>query len=109
MQLIATIRTEIQNYRDGLVKITDTYYFSQYNLTKRIFNLANKIYPTGNIDSQGNYKYWFDIITPRINDETKNIDFDTSDIKLYSKMPNDATRVFLANCLLQEWLKETKK
>ncbi len=109
MELVAQIRTEIDNYRNGQVRITDSYYFSQHKLVKRIYNLANKIYPSGNIDSQGNLKYWYDVITPRINDETKNIDFDTKDISLYSEIGNDQTRTFLANCLLREWMRETKQ
>ncbi len=109
MDIISQIKTEIIDYRDGLVKITDNYSFSQHHLVKQIYNLANNIYPSGPLDTQGNYKYWFDIITPRINDETKNIDLDTKDISLFSEQKNDRMRTFFANALFREWMKETQQ
>ena len=109
MEIISQIKKEIDSYIDGNVRITEHYTFSQHKLVKKIYNLANKIYPGGNIDSQGRYKYWFDIITPRINDETKNIDVDTKDIRLRSEMMNDRFRIFLGNAVLREYMKETRQ
>lgn len=109
MEISKLVRNEIDSFTDCRVMITDSYSFSQYDLVRKIYNLSNKIYPSGNIDSQGNYKYWFDVIGPRISDETKNIDIDTKDINLHSNMGNDRFRIFLANAVLREWMRETKQ
>jgi len=109
MGIVTTVKNEIDSYVSGEVRITDRISFSQYRTVRHISNFANRTYPSGNVDSQGNYKYWFDIISPRIDNETKNIDFDTSDITLYSEMKSDRVRVMLSNALLREWMKETQQ
>lgn len=107
LKAIKLIEEEVSNYIEGHTPITEGNYFSQYKLVKRIGLYANQIYPTGKLDSQGNYKYWFDIITPRINAEIKNVDFDTKDIILYSENNKDSSSIFLANAALKEWMRET--
>ena len=107
LKAIKLIEEEVSNYIEGQTPITEGNYFSQYKLVKRIGLYANQIYPTGKLDSQGNYKYWFDIITPRINAEIKNVDFDTKDIILYSENNKDSSSIFLANAALKEWMRET--
>jgi len=107
--IIKSIQREIQNYINGQVQISEGYSYSQYKLIKRIMLYANCIYPTGKIDSQGKYKYFFDITSPRIDSEIKNIDFDTKDIMLYSEMPKDALPVFIGNLALKEWMRENEQ
>jgi len=100
------VEEEIRDFIDGQVQISPGYYFSQYKTIKRISLYLNGKYASGNIDSQGNYKYWYDIITPRINSEIKNIDFDTKDIKLESDSEKDNLALILANARLKQWLRE---
>ena len=107
MEIFSIIETEIQNYLQGSVPISKGYSFSQAKLVNRIVLYKNCIYQTGKTDSQGKYKYWFDIISPRIDSEVKNIDFDTKDIILYSDKRNDATAVFLTSARMKEWMRET--
>ncbi len=107
MRAISIIENEIEEYLTGQVQISDGYWFSQHRLVKRIMIYANSVYPDGKIDSQGNYKYWFDINGPRIDAEVKNIDFDTKDVFLFSDRPKDSTPLFIANARLRDWLKET--
>lgn len=100
------IEGEIRDFIDGQVQISPGYYFSQYKTVKRISLYLNGKYASGNIDSQGNYKYWYDIITPRINSEIKNIDFDTKDITLESDSDKDDLALIIANARLKQWLRE---
>ena len=104
-----TIKNEIDQYINGFVQISEGYQFSQYKLIKRIVLYQNNIYPTGKIDSQGKYKYFFDIISPRIDSEVKNIDFDTKDISFYSDSTEDSRPIFISNLMLQDWLKENNQ
>ena len=109
MKVISIIEREIEEYLTGQVQISDGYWFSQHRLIKRIMIYDNGVYPDGKIDSQGNYKYWFDIIGPRIDSEVKNVDFDTKNVFLFSDKAKDSTPLFLANAKLRDFLKETGK
>lgn len=105
--IFKTIESEIKNYQDESVDLSDGVKFSQCKLVKRISLYENQIYPKGKTDSQGNYKYWYDIITPRVNDELKNIDFDRSNILLYSDSIKDRLAVYISNLWLKSWLTTT--
>jgi len=107
-KILEIIEEEIQNYVEGNVEVTPGNRFSNHKLVKRIALFAAQVYPKGKLDSQGNYKYWFDIITPRVNSEIKNVDFDTANIFAYSDMPADALAVFLTNTSLKEWMRKTR-
>ncbi len=105
--MINKIKKELSDYKDNQYEIYDGFNFSASKLIRRISLFKNQIYPKGKQDSQGNYKYWFDIITPRRNAEVKNIDFKTNAIKLYSDQVSDEMRILLANASMKEWLQET--
>ncbi len=107
MSIFDTIAKEIKEYLEDEVEIFEGYRFSQYKLIKRIVYYMNQVYPKGKLDNHGNYKYWFDIISPRVDSEVKNIDFDTKDIVVYSDGLKDDVRVLIANGFLKEWLKNT--
>ncbi len=105
--MLKKIQEEIENYKNNSYEMLDGYYFSAFKLLRRIGLYKAQVYPKGKLDSQGNYKYWFDIITPRVYSEIKNIDYDRSDILLYSDAKDDAMRLLLANIRLQEYLSES--
>lgn len=104
MNALKFIEKELEAYLNGEVQIPHPY--SQAKLVNRILLFENQIYPTGKTDSQGNYKYYFDVRSPRVQAEIKNIDFDTKDIVPYSDAQDDYLPVFLANAGLKEWLRD---
>lgn len=105
--LSGQMEQEITQYLTRVVNIGDVFDYSQYKLTRRIFLFENKIYPTGKFDSQGNYKFWFDIITPRIEAEIKNIDFDTKNVLAYSERKNDELPTIITNLRIKEYMRNT--
>ena len=108
--MIKTIEKEIDSYLTKDVEISDGVKFSQPKLVKRISLFQNQVFKGGKLDSQKNYKYYSDIITPRVNSEIKNIDFDTKDIAIYSEASlADKLAVILSNLYLKDWLKDNKK
>jgi len=109
MKIIKKIEDEIEGFTNGQIELSDGIYFNQYNIVKRISRFLSKSYSSGNIDSQDNYKYWYDIISPRIDSEVKNIDFDTKDIILMSDSKKDGAALFLANMRLKEWMREKEE
>ncbi|MFA5071988.1 MAG: hypothetical protein WC511_06595 [Candidatus Pacearchaeota archaeon] len=101
------MQSEIDEFQNGSIEISPGYRYSQSKLVKRIMLYSNGIYPSGKIDKQGNYKFWFDIIQPRVDAEVKNIDFDTKDIVIYSQSIKDSVNNFICNAFLQDWLYES--
>jgi len=105
--IFKVFENEIDAYKTKPVELSEGVSFSQHKLVKRISLYENQQYPKGKVDSQGDYKYWYDIITPRVNDEVKNIDFDRKNIILYSDSFKDRLAVYLSNLQLKNWLKIT--
>jgi hypothetical protein len=101
------IEEELRQYLTETVAVSEDYEYSQAKLVRRISLFENHIYPTGKFDKQGNYKYWYDIITPAIDAEVKNIDFDTKDINVYSSRKNDELPCIVTNLKTKEYLRET--
>lgn len=107
MRIIDQITEELESYKNGTVEVTDGYMFSASTLMRRVLLYKNQIYPTGKYDSQDNYKYWYDIISPRVDNEVKNVDFDTKDITVMSDSEEDAGRLLIANATLGDYLRRT--
>jgi hypothetical protein len=105
--MLNKIRQEIQDYHSSTVDLFEGHAYSMASLVRRINLFKANIYPTGRFDSQGRYKYWFDIIKPRVNGEVKNIDFDTKDIVLDSEGLYDGPRLLLANAGLVDWMRDS--
>ncbi len=104
MSIVKKITEEVEQYKNGSYDMLDGYSFSAFKLLRRIGLYKAQVYPKGKLDSQGNYKYWFDVITPRVYSEIKNIDFDTNDIILYSDTKEDTMRLLLANIAMKDYL-----
>ena len=107
MTILNTIKNELESYKNGTVELFDGIPYSAHKLVRRINLFKNQYYPTGKQDSQGNIKYWYDIISPRVDAEVKNIDFDTKDIVLVSDPEEDAGKLLIANARLKDFLRET--
>lgn len=105
--MLKIIQKEVQEYEEQSMEIVPGFNFSAYKLIRRIILYKNEVYPKGKFDSQGNYKYFFNIIAPRVQSEIKNIDFDTKDIVLWSDAKDDAIRILLANVAMKQWLKDS--
>jgi hypothetical protein len=101
------IQQEISDYFTKEVNISDNYSFSQPKLIQRIIQFDNRIYPTGKVDGQKKYKFFYDIISPRVSSEVKNIDFDTKNIRAKSDRVIDGLLTIITNLKMKFWLRLT--
>lgn len=99
MKISKQISQEIDSFTNNSVDISEGISFSQYKIVKRISLYQNQVYLSGKTDSQGRYKYFYDIVSSRVNSEIKNIDFDTKDVRIYGE-PKDKLATFLSNMYL---------
>lgn len=108
MKIIQKTETEISEYLTGTVEISEGIMYSEYRLKKRIALFKNRIYPKGKTDSQGRYKYWADIITPRVNSEVKNLRIDTKNFLPFSTAPRqDFGAVFILKAQTYDFMWKT--
>lgn len=109
MKIIDTISAEVSDYFGQSVQTSEGVEFSQYKLVKRINIFKSRTYPEGKVNKKtAEYKYWFDIIDPRVNNEKKNLRFGSKNILPFSNDPiGDFAAVFTLNAGLDEWMWET--
>ncbi|MGF6428210.1 hypothetical protein [Bradyrhizobium elkanii] len=105
-KLRSQIEAEIRQYLTETVMIGKKAH-SQHKLVERIAMFESKTYPNGKFDSQGNYKYWFDIQQSPIDGEVKNVDFNSRDVIIYSAIKNTVLQGIIANMKLGEWMRKT--
>lgn len=105
--LYSRLEAEITNYLSSRIEITPRVFFSQYELISRIYRFRNRDLSGTKINSDLSYNYYFDIISPRVEGEVKNLRFDTKHIMIFSQNPiKDFAAVFIANASLKSWLAE---
>ena len=105
--LAKQMEMEISDYFSKKVSAGGDENYSQPKLVRRISLFEGKIYPNGKFDKQGNYKFWYDIQTSRVDSEVKNIDFDTKNIEAYSPLQIDEVPSLISNLKLAEYLRDT--
>ena len=108
MKALKQIKNEISEYHDMSVPMPTGEQYSEWKLKKRIYTYKNRYYPTGKINDNGEYEYWFDNIHPRVNDEIKNLRLDSRYFLIWHKNPTKFfTPVFIANSALSEFMDKT--
>lgn len=108
MEILKTIKNEIDSYHNESVETSSGQMYSEYKLKKRIANYKNRHYPTGKINANGEIEYWFDAIMPRVNNELKNLRLDSKYFLYWSKNPvKDFPAVYIANATLNTFMEET--
>lgn len=105
--LYKRIETEIENYLSKKVEISNGVNYSQYEIINRINKFTNHDQSGDKINPDLSYNYWFDIISPRVDSEVKNLRFDSKNILVFSQNPRkDFAAIFVANASLKNWLSE---
>lgn len=110
MKICQQIADELAEYKNGEIEISEGARHSEYRLKKRIFLYYNQTYAEtsyleNKVDEDGNYLYWYDIISPRVDSEVKNIDFDSKNIEISSERSKDMFLVGVSNLRLKEYLR----
>ena len=104
--LFKRMESDIENYLFNMVEISDGVFFNQNDLIKRIYKFKNKSLQD-KLNSDLSYNYYFDICSPRVDSEVKNLRFDSKNILVFSNNPTkDFAAVFLANANMKDWLAE---
>lgn len=104
---LALLQDFLDDY-DNDVKITENYEFNQGDTINRIELYRASKFKSGDRDSQGNKKYFFNILNPQAGNVTKNIDLDTKDVRIISRNAKNRTKSMVASEMLYKWMKDSK-
>lgn len=80
--LHSVIEQQIDNYISEKVTITDAYQFSQYQTIQQIENFMHSKFTSGQEDSRGNPKPFFNITKGKVNIAIRATDIDRKDISI---------------------------
>lgn len=99
------IRKMESDYISGTTHISKYVNFSQYDNIEKIDAYINSKHITGDTDSLGREKPFFNIVTGAINVWYRATDIDRKDIHIKADQSKDYLGAFLATVHLQEWMK----
>jgi hypothetical protein len=109
MNILGKIRKEVSDFENKNVTLLQGYSFNQKDLLRRIELYFNSRFETGEFDSQGFKKFFYNIVQFPVDIEGKATDIDTKDYKF---LPEDGLKYETGTFLIQKeftnWMKENK-
>lgn len=100
------VRKAQNDYVHGTTLISSHVPFSQYETIEKIEAYLNSRFTTGQFDSLGREKPFFNIVTAASNIWFRATDIDRKNIKIRATKPDDWFRSFLATQQLQLWMRK---
>lgn len=107
MQTITSLVKERENtYINGKSNISQYVDYSQYETISTIEAYLNSKHTSGAFDALGREKPFFNIVTAVSNIWMRATDIDRKNIRFRATKQAEVIPAFLANCILQNWMKE---
>lgn len=107
MQSITQLVKERENtYINGYANISQYVNYSQYETISTIEAYLNSKHISGATDALGREKPFFNIVTAVSNIWMRATDIDRKNIRFRATKQSEVIPVFLANCILQNWMRE---
>jgi hypothetical protein len=101
------VKEQRQRYLSETIEIADGYEFSQYQTLRTIELYHNSKFTSGNKDSLGREKPFYNISKFRVNVATRATDINTKDVKIESEDTDGYTTSFLLNLKNRNWMKQS--
>lgn len=99
------VREAEDNYVDGSTQISKYVDFSLYENIEKIDSYLNSKHTSGEVDSMGRDKPFFDIVSAATNIWYRATDIDRSNIKIRATKSSDDLVAFLATVHIQDWMR----
>jgi len=106
--MINTIIKEINEFDTKSIQIVNGFDFNQKETLRRIYLYYNSKYESGDIDDQGDKKYFYNIGRVPCNVGTKAVDFDTKHIRLQTAAGGNPLKTWFFERDLKFWMKDQK-
>lgn len=97
---------EIQDFKTKQVQIVPGLYFNQYETLQKIFFYYNSKFQSGDIDADGDRKYFQNIVKNPCKVYSKAIDFDTKNIRMITAGGGDPLKTWFMERDLKYWMRD---
>lgn len=104
--ILKQIQKETEEFTDQSIEIVRGFTFNQADTIRRIYHYYNSNYESGDTDSQGNKKYFYNISRNPCNVATKAVDFDTKNINIQTAPGGIPERTWYMERDLKFWMKD---
>lgn len=98
-------RQEYRGFIDDYINIVDGWEFNQYQTIKKIHLYYNSKYVSGDVDSAGRKKIFFNVVKPPCKVASRFLNFDTKDVRLIANNPDSEIATMLLGQELKYWMK----
>ncbi len=106
--ILQQIQNEIDDFENKDITIVPGFSFNQKATIERIYRYYHSRYETGDIDADGDKKYFFNINKHPCDVMTKAIDFDTKDIQVQTASGGSPLKTWFFERDLKFWFKDKK-
>lgn len=106
LSILRVINKEIQDFKTKHINIVPGLTFSQYETIEKIYYYYNSKFKSGDIDDEGDRKYFYNIVKNPCKVFTKAIDFDTKNIRLLTTGGGDPLKTWFMERDLKYWMRE---
>lgn len=106
LSILRTINKEITDFKVKQITIIPGLYFNQYDNIQKIYFYYNSKFQSGEIDDEGDKKYFYNINRNPCKVYTKAIDFDTKNIRLLTAGGGEPTKTWFMERDLKYWMRD---
>jgi len=104
--MLATIQKEKHEFENDNIQIVDGLSFNQKRTLDRIYLYHNSKFINGELDDEGQKKFFFNIVRNPCKVTTKAIDFDTKHINVQTAGSGDPSKTWFFERDLKFWMKD---
>lgn len=104
--LLRQINQEVLDYQSKNIQIVQGMYFNQKQTIEKIYFYYNSKFMTGEIDEEGDRKYFYNIVKNPCKVFSKAIDFDTKNIRLLTAGGGDPLKTWFMERDLKYWMRD---
>ena len=106
--ILKTIKNEIEAFQAESIKIVDGFEFNQKSTIELIYLYYNSKYKSGDIDEQGDKKYFYNIGRVPCSVGTKATNFDTKHIRIQTASGGNPLKTWFFERDLKFWMKDQR-
>ena len=104
--LLKTINREIEDFKSKQVQIVPGLSFNQYDTIQKIFFYYNSKFTSGDIDDEGDRKYFNNIVKNPCKVFSKAVDFDTKNIRMLTSSGGNPLKTWFMERDLKYWMRD---
>jgi len=100
------VTKEMQDFKTKPIQVVPGLTFNQYETIKQIFFYYNSKFTTGDVDDEGDRKYFLNIVKNPCKVFTKAIDFDTKNIRMLTTGGGNPLKTWFMERDLKFWMRD---